>query len=279
MEPMGIGLITTMTEGVEETAETIKKLDLENIQYLVMPDDDMSVESVAKIRRAFVDEGIEITLLFCFYRGMDYSTLEMGVQTGGLVPARFRWERLDWTKQVANFAKALGASAVCSHYGEIPEERDTGDYRDLINVTQDLCDHCKSLGLTFNLETGEDSTRTIHNFLADVSRDNLGINFDPANMILYGAGDPLAAMDLLGTYVRSVHCKDARYTREPDQPWYEDCPLGEGDVDIEAFLRRLHALGYTGALTIEREFSPDQAGDLEAALNLLRDLRSVILGT
>ena len=97
-------------------------------------------------------------------------------------------------------------------------------------------------------------------------------------MILYGAGDPLEAMDLLGPYIRSVHCKDARYERDAGQPWYEDCPLGEGDVDMEAFLRRLHSLGYTGALTIEREYSPDQAGDLGAALNLLRELRSKILG-
>ena len=115
-------------------------------------------------------------------------------------------------------------------------------------------------------------------FLKVVDRPNLAVNFDPANMILYGAGDPLTAMDLLGSYIESVHCKDARYTRKPDQPWYEDCPLGEGDVDMEAFLRRLHVLGYTGALTIEREYSPDQAGDLQAALNLLRDLRSSILG-
>ncbi len=275
MEPMEIGLITTMAEGVEETSETIKKLDLGNIQYLVMPDDDMSDESVAKIRRAFVDEGIEITLLFCFYRGMDYSTLEMGVQTGGLVPARFRWERLDWTKQVANFAKALGASAVCSHYGEIPEERDTGDYRDLINVTQDICDHCKSLGLTFNLETGEDSTRTIHNFLADVSRDNLGINFDPANMILYGKSDPIEALREVSDHVLSVHVKDGKWSANPGIEWGSEVPLGEGEVNIEAFIRTLHEVGYAGPLTIEREVEGEERiRDVALGIRLLEDIKA-----
>jgi sugar phosphate isomerase/epimerase len=275
MEPKEIGLITTMTEGVEETAATIKKLGLKNIQYLVMPDDDMSDDTVANIRRAFVDEGINITLLFCFYRGMDYSTLEMGVQTGGLVPALSRWERLDWTKKVADFARALGASAACSHYGEIPEVRDTDDYRDLIHVTQDLCDHCKSLGLTFNLETGEDSTETIHHFLSDVNRDNLGINFDPANMILYGKSEPIKALRDVADHVLSVHVKDGKWSGNPGVEWGSEVPLGEGEVDIEAFVRTLHEIGYTGPLTIEREVEGEERiRDVGAGIKLLEDIKS-----
>ncbi|HJN28187.1 MAG TPA: sugar phosphate isomerase/epimerase, partial [Candidatus Latescibacteria bacterium] len=94
----------------------------------------------------------------------------------------------------------------------------------------------------------------------------------------YGAGNPLEALDKVGAHVRSVHCKDACVERRADQPWYEDAPLGTGDVDIEAFLRKLHSLGYTGPLTIEREYSPDQAGDIAQALQLLETLRTKILG-
>ena len=83
---------------------------------------------------------------------------------------------------------------------------------------------------------------------------------------------------MVGEYVRSVHCKDASRKRAPGQAWHEDAPLGSGDVDIEAFLRKLDALGYHGPLTIEREYSPDQAGDIAAALTLLRELRAKILG-
>jgi len=97
-------------------------------------------------------------------------------------------------------------------------------------------------------------------------------------MILYGAGDPLEALEIVGKYVRSVHCKDASYERKPGQHWAEDAPLGSGDVNMGAFLRALHKLGYEGALTIEREYSPDQAGDIESALALLETMREEILG-
>ena len=114
--------------------------------------------------------------------------------------------------------------------------------------------------------------------LEAVDRPNLAVNFDPANMILYRAGDPLEALDLVGRHVRSVHCKDASYERKPGQHWADDAPLGSGDVDIEAFLRKLHALGYEGPLTIEREYAPDQSGDIAAALQLLERLREEIIG-
>ena len=114
-------------------------------------------------------------------------------------------------------------------------------------------------------------------FINAVQRQNLAVNFDPANMILYGSGDPLEALDRVGEYVRSVHCKDACYQRRPGQSWAEDAPLGQGDVNIRAFLLKLHELGYEGPLTIEREYSPDQVGDIETALQLLQSLRHEIL--
>ena len=97
-------------------------------------------------------------------------------------------------------------------------------------------------------------------------------------MILYGAGDPLEALEIVGKYVRSVHCKDASYKRMSGQHWAEDTSLGTGDVDMGAFLRQLHKLSYEGPLTIEREYSPDQAGDIQSALKLLEALRAEIIG-
>ena len=133
-------------------------------------------------------------------------------------------------------------------------------------------------GQHFHLETGQETAMELLAFIKAVQRDNLAVNFDPANMILYGAGQPLEALNVVGRYVRSVHCKDASVERMPGQPWYEDAPLGQGEVDMRAFLLKLKDLGYAGPLTIEREYAPDQIGDIRAALQLLQDLRQEILG-
>ena len=116
-------------------------------------------------------------------------------------------------------------------------------------------------------------------FFEDTGRDNLRVNFDPANMILYGSGEPIAALKLAGRYVRSVHCKDAKWAARPGEEWGEETPLGAGDVGLENYLRTLHEVGYTGPLTIEREVSGErQLADIGAAVKLLEGLRSKILG-
>lgn len=128
-------------------------------------------------------------------------------------------------------------------------------------------DHCRSHGQHSHLETGQETAAELSTFIDAVERDEFAVNVDPANMILYRAGEPLAALEVVGRHARSVHC----------QAWHEDATLGTGDVGIEAILRKRKDLGHTGPLTIEREYSPDSAGDLEAALRLLERLRAKIL--
>ncbi len=116
-------------------------------------------------------------------------------------------------------------------------------------------------------------------FIRDVERDNLFVNFDPANMILYGSGEPIAALKKIGRYVHSVHCKDATWAAHPGQEWGAEVPLGEGDVGMEAYLRTLDAIGYHGPLTIEREIPQEperQKAEIGRAIQLLRDLKAKI---
>ena len=104
-----------------------------------------------------------------------------------------------------------------------------------------------------HLETGQEPVDVLIQYLDDVAVDNLFVNFDPANMILYGTGEPLPALEQLGSRVRSVHCKDATWSDRPGETWGREMPLGEGDVDFTAFLKTLQKIGYDGPLTIERE--------------------------
>ncbi len=133
-----------------------------------------------------------------------------------------------------------------------------------------------------NLETGQETADALLRFLSDVKRDNLFVNFDPANMILYGAGEPIAALEKLGPYVRSVHCKDGRWAAKPGEQWGSETPLGEGDVGMERFLATLKRLGYYGPLTIEREIPQEpvrQKAEIGRAISLLNRLKTQLLTT
>ena len=146
-------------------------------------------------------------------------------------------------------------------------------------VTRDLCDHCRSQSQAVHLETGQETADDLLRFIGDTERDNLFINFDPANMILYGSGEPIEALEKLGHLVHSVHCKDGKWAARPGQEWGTEMPLGQGDVGMERYLRTLDKLGYRGPLTIEREIPQDpdrQKAEIGAALNLLRELKAKI---
>ena len=97
---------------------------------------------------------------------------------------------------------------MATHVGFVPEDRSDSDYVAVREMVQRVCDHCAKNGQTFALETGQESAVTLKEFILDVERENLGINFDPANMILYGSGEPITALDIVKQWLITVHCKD-----------------------------------------------------------------------
>jgi sugar phosphate isomerase/epimerase len=140
-------------------------------------------------------------------------------------------------------------------------------------MVEDICEHQSAHGQNFTLETGQETADALLAFIGDVGRSNLKINFDPANLILYGMGDPVSALHTVSTHVTSVHCKDGV---SPDRSGSlgKECRLGSGEVDYPAFLGALKQLGYTGILSIERE-EPDASRrdeDIRHAVSFLRDL-------
>ncbi len=182
-------------------------------------------------------------------------------------------------KEISDFARLLGVDAVGLHVGFVPHDAADPLYGEILTVTRQLCDHCKANGQNLHLETGQEAADTLLKFLGDVGRQNLFVNFDPANMILYGSGEPIEALRKVGRYVRSVHCKDAKWAARPGQEWGAEVPLGEGDVGMENFLRTLKDLGYTGPLTIEREIPQEPARQKEEigrGIRLLNELKGKI---
>ncbi|MEF8788476.1 MAG: sugar phosphate isomerase/epimerase family protein, partial [Planctomycetota bacterium] len=144
-------------------------------------------------------------------------------------------------------------------------------------VLREVSEYCDERGLNLNLETGQESAEALLEVLDRVDMDNLGVNFDPANMILYGSGEPLPALRKVGQHVRSCHCKDATWSGQPGETWGEEVPLGEGDVDVEQYIRILDELDYDGPLTIEREIPPpQQMEDMKKGAKVLQRVKDTL---
>ncbi len=226
------------------------------------------------------DLGMQITVVFGGFEGESYADIPTVKRTVGLVPPETRAARLKEMKEIADFTRLLGVDVVGLHIGFVPHDASDPAYGQVIAVARDLCNHCQAQSQRVHLETGQESAVTLLRFLADTGCDNLFVNFDPANMILYGSGDPIEALKQLGRYVRSVHCKDARWAARPGEEWGAEVPLGQGDVGMERFLGTLKEIGYNGPLTIEREIPQDpvrQKQEIGAGMRLLEELKARIL--
>ena len=278
MEKWAAGIFTSIGSGLGADLDAVNALSVPTVHLHAPQRDQRGGSRTQEIKREFAAAKVEITVVFVGFAEDDYTTIESVIETVGLVPTQRRPARLKETLEIADFAAELGVGAIGMHFGFVPSDTQDPQYAGAVAAAREVCDHCASMGQTFNLETGQETASELHEFVDAVGRENLVVNFDPANMILYGSGEPLEALDLIGEHVKSVHCKDAKRRREPGQPWYADAPLGSGDVNIERFLRKLNELGYDGPLTVEREYSADQKADIEQALELLARLRGKILG-
>ncbi|MCU1324382.1 MAG: sugar phosphate isomerase/epimerase [Acidobacteriaceae bacterium] len=230
---------------------------------------DTGVEAWAAALKA---SQIAITSAVCSYQGEDYSDLATVHKTVGFTTSELRADRIARTQAVSDFAHALGISAVSCHIGFIPSDSSEKLYAELCELTQGLCDYCGSHGQNFVLETGQESAEVLLAFIRDVARTNLKVNFDPANMIMYDSGDPLAALDILSPHVVSAHCKDATSPVAGSGLLGTECKLGDGKVDFPAFLAKLKAINYRGLLAIERE-EPNLAtrtADVHTAISRLK---------
>ena len=255
--PMEIGLVFWAEQNSGDVLGQLDAFGLASGQLGVPP--DMACEVVVDEWAAALNESqVTITSAVCSYRGEDYSDLATIHKTVGFTTEDLRADRIARTQAVSNFARALGIPSVSCHIGFIPGDSRERLYDELCKLTQVLCDHCGSQGQSFVLETGQESAEVLLRFIHDVERSNLKVNFDPANMIMYDSGDPLAALEILSPHVISVHCKDATSPVAGSGHLGAECALGDGKVDFPAFLGKLKQIEYQGLLSIERE-EPDLA--------------------
>ena len=218
---------------------------------------------------------LEVVTMFAAYEGEDYTDIPSVKRTVGFVPRATREARERRTYEVSDFAARLGIGSIACHIGFVPEDPGDPTSADLRALVRRVCDHAARHGQTFALETGQEPASALLRFMEDVGRPNLRINFDPANMILYGTGDPIEALRLLGPLVASVHCKDGDWP-QPETPGAlgRERPLGEGSVGMERYVRTLSEIGFRGPLNVERETEDQQERlrDMGRGIALLKSL-------
>lgn len=277
MEKWPIGVFASIDAGLGVKLDVAHDLGVPTI-HLHAPAGENRTQETADTFLARLNElNIEVTAVFGGFEGESYADIPTVTRTIGLVPPETRAARAQEMKDIADFTHLLQCPVVALHLGFIPHDRSARDYQEVVAVTRDICDHCAGNGQNLHLETGQETADGLLHFLGDVQRDNLFVNFDPANMILYGTGEPIEALQKVGQHVRSIHCKDATWARNPGEEFGAEVPLGQGAVDFENFLRTLDGFGYTGPLTIEREIPQEperQKAEIGSAIQLLNDLKA-----
>ena len=269
MQSIQLGVLAGLEEGPEHAIDKVHSLGFPTCQVACWREEHLADDIAQRLRAAAAQKGVTISTIWAGLPGRHVWDFIEGPTTIGLVPEATRAERLAVLKRSAEFASKVGVPSITTHVGFIPENPTDPNYPPVIAALKEAADHCAKLGLGFWFETGQETPITLLRTIHDIGTDNLGINLDPANLLMYGKANPVDALDVFGQYVRGVHAKDGEYPTNGRQLGVEK-PLGEGRVNFPALLAKLKRLGFSGALTIEREISgPQQIADIQKAKQML----------
>lgn len=278
LKPMAVGLLISPFGAPEATVQRVHDMGFSNC-FLSLDGyiDKFTPEAAKQIGDLLTKYGLVATTVEVVGPAPLVWDFERGPSTIGLVPPKTRAARIDALKQVSDFAKRLGIGQVQTHCGFIPENPDDPLYPPAVDAIRTVAKHCQGNSQDFLMETGQETPTTMSRALRDVNMPNLGVGLDTANLILYGKANPVDAVDILGTHVRSVHAKDGKWPTDPSKLG-EEVMIGQGLVDFKTVFTKLHKLGYTGAITIERETSgPQQVADVKNEKSYLENILNEVL--
>jgi L-ribulose-5-phosphate 3-epimerase len=263
MKPMAVGLLIKPADGPEVTVSRVKELGFSNCFFSLDAYIGKYTPSLAEELGGLLKKyGVIATAAEVVGPGRLAWNFVDGPGTIGLVPRETRAARIDALKQTSDFAKLVGIPRIQTHCGFIPENPQDPFYEETIRAIRDVAKHCAGNGQDFLMETGQETPTTIVRAIKDVNLPNLGVGLDTANLILYGKANPVDAVDILGPHVKSVHAKDGRWPTNP-MALGKEVLIGTGIVDFKQVFTKLQKLGYSGAITIERETKgPQQIEDV-----------------
>ena len=271
MKKMEIGVLAMLRKG-ENPFPAIRDLGLTTAQVQNWDMENLNPETAEKVKHDLAGSGISLAAFWAGYSGKNIWNSYGGPETCGIVPRDRRARRVDELKRGADFAKMIGAPAIITHCGFIPENPMDPLYKETVDAVREVALHCRELGLGFWFEAGQETPLTLLRTIEDVGLDNLGVNLDTANLILYGRGNPVDALEVVGKHVRNLHIKDGLFPTDGHRLGKE-VPFGEGRADFDRIIPKLYALDFSGELIIEREISgPQQISDIQMAAGKLTAL-------
>ncbi len=267
---LGVCSWSLQPDSPADLAKIVGDLGLRRVQLALQPlvDDPPIWGDAGDVLR---DAGLTLVSGMFATVGEDYSSLESIRRTGGLVPDE-TWDD-NWANilKIVPVADELGLKRVSFHAGFIPEDRADPRYDALLIRIRKVADVFHGKGIELLFETGQETADDLLRFLDDLEQPGVGVNFDPANMILYDKGDPVEALRKLMPHVKQVHIKDAKRTTTPGE-WGTEVVVGTGEVDWPGFVAALREGNYGGDLLIEREAGDQRMADVRAAAEHIRSL-------
>ena len=252
------GTINEMPVGVIASADNPEK-DLKIVSDLGFPVCQLNIRTyspgLAKQLTATLEKyKIKVTSLICGGPGVEKYTFSEGPLTIGLVPRETRAVRVERLKKGMDFCKAAGIPAIQTHFGFIPENPKDVLYGEFIETMKPLGQYALKNNIDIYFETGQETPITLLRAILDIGTGNLFVNYDTANLILYGKSNPVDGLKVLGKYVRSLHAKDGKYPTNPYELG-EEVPIPKGDVDFPAVISSLKKLNFKGGIIIEYELA------------------------
>ena len=274
MTPLEVGTTSwsLQIDEFEQMLETVEEdLDLHVIHLGAIADISLTEEVREEWQDALDKRKLEVSATAVGFAGEDYSTLQTIEATGGFVnPEQFE-PRFRHLCDMAELTRTLGVGILTTHIGFVPGDAQDPCRAHMVESVRKVADALADRGIVLGMETGQESPDLLLAFIDQVDRENVKVNFDPANMILYGSSDPIEALDKLQDHIVHVHVKDATPAIRSGA-WGSDVPLGEGEVGIDRYLRKLKEIEYRGPLIIEREGGDNRIEDIRRAVELLEEL-------
>lgn len=273
MTKLTIGVIVRLKAEPEAEIRKVADLGLHSCQVCSWEPEVWTDDAGQRLTAACQELNVKVSSFWAGYPGPKKWNFTEGPSTIGLVPPQYRAMRVAALKQAAEFAAKFHLGSITTHVGFIPEDPADPLFAGTVDALREIATHCRDLGIEFRFETGQETPVTLLRTIERIGTDNLGINLDPANLILYGKANPVDALDVFGRYVRELHAKDGLYPTDGTKLGKE-VPLGEGKVNFPLLIARLKSWGFSGALTIEREIKegPQQIADILKAVELLTPL-------
>jgi L-ribulose-5-phosphate 3-epimerase len=274
--PLGLVVFVPASGDPDKAIAKVQKLGLPTCQVVV---GEPSLKLAAELRSALDRYGIQATTLISLGPKPLVFDLADGPSTIGLVPREYRTQRIENLQRTSDMAKQCGITTVHTHCGFIPENPNDPLYGEAVEAIRKVASYCQANDQHFLFETGQETPITLLRAIGDVGLPNIGVNLDTANLILYGKGNPVDALDVIGTYVRGMHAKDGLFPTDP-RGLGKEVPIGQGKANFPLIIKRLKQLGYRGPVTIERETEgAQQLEDVQKSSVYLKDLIAQAYGS